>query len=438
MITTQEVICKLRGTNGKNDKLAILKANAENKTLEAIMAAAYHPFIKYWVQSYDQDITGTATIDDSWEIISKLLRQLSSREVVGNAAKAMVTSVVSSLCSDAKEIVGNILEHNLRVGISPKVICEVWPGLIPIYEVASAVEATSERLKKIEKEFDGKTWLNSRKIDGLRLEAFVSTETVILRTKEGNEFKTLDKLKQPLLELIKHLDPNKKWVFSGEVCIIDEDGHENFRQILSEYNRDGHTVENPFYMVYDLLEEDEFFGKVISAPFGNRYSSLKQIEPFMDSKRITLVEQAPVKSLAEVEKSFAEAIELGWEGRVLRKNVPFRSGKSVDILKLKGRSDAEYVVEKIISGEGSYAIKGQGMVKKDAVLALVISHKGNPVKVGSGFTLEQAIFWKDNPSAIIGREVTVTYTGEINDKTGKASLRHPRLKCVYDKEGRKA
>jgi ATP-dependent DNA ligase len=42
-------------------------------------------------------------------------------------------------------------------------------------------------------------------------------------------------------------------VFDGEVCIVDENGVEDFQGIMKEIKRKDHTIKNPKYKVFDYL-----------------------------------------------------------------------------------------------------------------------------------------------------------------------------------------
>ena len=63
---------------------------------------------------------------------------------------------------------------------------------------------------------------------------------------------------------------------------------------------------------------------------------------------------------------------------------------------------------------------------------IVIEHKGNRVDVGSGFSQEQRRHYFKNPTEIIGKQVTVQYFEESQNKKGEYSLRFPVIKTVYE------
>ena len=62
---------------------------------------------------------------------------------------------------------------------------------------------------------------------------------------------------------------------------------------------------------------------------------------------------------------------------------------------------------------------------------VIIEHKGNDVGVGSGFSMEQRLYFKDHPEDIIGKVITVTYFEETKNQDGTFSLRFPVVKYIH-------
>ena len=116
---------------------------------------------------------------------------------------------------------------------------------------------------------------------------------------------------------------------------------------------------------------------------------------------------------------------------MLRKDAPYKRGRSKDLLKIKGMQDAEYEVVGVETGKATY--NEGGHKEFDVASALYIKHKDNIGKVGSGLSKEQRLRWFSNPEEIIGKTITVQYFEETQDsKTGMYSLRFPVLKHVYE------
>jgi ATP-dependent DNA ligase len=41
-------------------------------------------------------------------------------------------------------------------------------------------------------------------------------------------------------------------VIDGEICMMDENGNENVQGIIKEIKRKDHSIENPFFYMFDL------------------------------------------------------------------------------------------------------------------------------------------------------------------------------------------
>jgi len=118
---------------------------------------------------------------------------------------------------------------------------------------------------------------------------------------------------------------------------------------------------------------------------------------------------------------------------MLRKNTTYKGKRSNDILKCKKFIDDEYIVKDIETGPFRIIDKGTGLETEIMTMTnVIIEHKGNPVSVGSGFSIGDRQVYFNDPSKILGKEITVQYFEESQDKTGKFSLRFPVCKTVYE------
>ena len=118
---------------------------------------------------------------------------------------------------------------------------------------------------------------------------------------------------------------------------------------------------------------------------------------------------------------------------MIRKNTGYKGKRSKDILKVKQMHDAEYVVQSC-DFDKHRVIRDGKEVMMPMLAQIYITHKGNEVAVGSGFTQEQRIRYQKYPNEIIGKTVTVQYFEESQNKSGLYSLRFPVLKHIYEGE----
>ena len=66
--------------------------------------------------------------------------------------------------------------------------------------------------------------------------------------------------------------------------------------------------------------------------------------------------------------------------------------------------------------------------------AVFVKHKGNTVRVGSGFTIEQRQHFMNHPEDIMNKVITVQYFEESQNQDGEYSLRFPVMKVIHGDE----
>lgn len=426
-MTIYQTLFKIQNTPGTNDKKTTLKDNL-NDVIKLIFEDTYGPQ-KYYIKKFipNGDV-GHLFIDLDYGVFHYMLMDLASRRVTGDAAYKKLQETVALYESYSQEILCRIIDRNLKIGIS-------WDNYLSVigqkeskFEVALAMNL--DKVKGINP-IDG-TYYISRKLDGCRCICYVnkvfSDTWVEFKSRQNKTITTLDNLVEPIKEFTKNFGPGE-YVLDGEVCIMDENGNENFQGLMKEVTRKDHTIENPRYNVFDVLTHSEFDGETESPNFTDRLNMMHDL--LTPNKNVVLLEQELVTSQEVLDRWTNKAQELGWEGCMLRKDAPYKRGRSKDLIKIKKFQDAEYIVEGIIDGTATY---NEGGAKEyPVVAALIITHKGNQVKVGSGLSKEQRIGWLQNPDEIIGKTITVQYFEETQDsKTGEYSLRFPVLKYVYD------
>jgi DNA ligase-1 len=295
------------------------------------------------------------------------------------------------------------------------------PGTVPTFDVALA-EKFDGNEKKVD--FDSGEWWASRKLDGVRCITVIDEHgEPKFYSRAGNQFLTLG----VLAEDIKKLGLRSK-VLDGEVCIMKEGGLEDFQGIIKEIGRKDHTIVSPKYYVFDFLELEEF-----SAQSGNVSLAARLIILNAVVTGLTYAEplvQIQVESKEHFEELVADATQMGYEGIMMRKSVGYEGKRSKNLLKVKKMHDAEYVV---IDHESDVhrVIENGREIEEVMLKAVIVEHKGNRVRVGSGFSLDQRRFYHQNPDEILGKTITVQYFEETTDQHGEHSLRFPVIKVVH-------
>ena len=427
-VSINTVFGHIAGTSSKLAKDEFLKKNM-NPTIEQILYDTYGGR-KYFVKQFEVLGSGNLTIDKDYANFHDLLNKLANREVTGNKAKELVGSVIELYRPHDQVWLARILDGNLKIGAGQTFSKD--SGTVDEYPCALAnVLAKTKNVNVL----DG-SWFASRKLDGCRCHAHIDivNNTVEFFSRQGKKFTTLDNLKRPVLDFIKgnpKLNLTGKWVLDGEVCIMRGD-EEDFQGLMSVIRRKDYTIENPKYKVFDLLTEDEFWGRAKSPNFSVRYDMLQALKECFADPHVDVLVQERIKTSDDLNRWQEHRRLNGWEGVMVRKDVPYEGRRTNNLLKIKPFERDEYVVTGIIEGDLTYNTP-TGSETVHGVSALTIEHKGNVVKVGSGLTKEQRLSWVANPDLIIGKTVAVQYFQETQDsKTKEYSLRFPTLVYVYE------
>ena len=433
--TMVKALNRSNSSKEKLENLNILKDAATPEELSIIrwgLCQTYSPDITFGVTSaavkkYNKSNGNTLSMGD-------LMSRLANRDLTGHAALATICATVEPLSDDLKDIVYNMLDKNLKIRMDASSINKVFPGLITVFEV-SLCNVYAERAHKVD--FAKDTWFASRKLDGVRcLTIIYGDGTVRCFSRQGKEFATLQVVKDQIRKLGLTYT-----VLDGEMCIVDENGDEDFKSIAKEVTRKDHTIQNPKYKVFDMMTLHEFQTQSSERNFSERYKEMVRIlsngnnrlmmeeEDF--TPRFEIVTMTRVENHEHFNELFNHVKAKGWEGLVIRKDDNVVCKRSDSMLKVKGFQDAEYVVEAVQTGPFR-VIKDGREVEEEVMTNAYITHKGNRVSVGSGWSLEQRRQYKEHPEQLIGKTITVQYFEETKDKDANISLRFPTCKMVYE------
>ena len=220
-------------------------------------------------------------------------------------------------------------------------------------------------------------------------------------------------------------------VLDGELCVIDEYDNENFKLAVSEVKRKTEQMQRPHYKVFDCLTLDEFYGKKESPVYSVRLETAKKLLASTETPFLSVL-RAVKYSPNNFMRAQQVVSQRGYEGLILRANVPYRSGRTSDLLKVKKFVDAEYQIEDFKGTTKLMKGLSGTMEPVECLGSVVIRHKGSPVDVGSGFSDAQRIdIWR-NQDKYLGRTITVKYLEESQDAFGDPSLRIPIFKGFRD------
>ena len=416
-------IQEMNSTNSTNDKVSIMM-HCPN-SVRRVLYYTYNKYLQYYVTPKLLEKKNHLCENNiKFNSLFDLLDSLNYRHITGHKAIKEVNGFI--LKNPAyKELIYLILDRNLKIRVSDKLINKAIPSLIPTFNVALANNYNEKTKKKVDLERD--VWYVSRKLDGVRCLIVVDEKGKAKSfARSGKQFHTLSLVEKEIENLgVKNV------VYDGEMCIVDDKGNEDFQSIMKEIGRKDHVIENGLFQIFDFIPYEMFIkGQSKSGKFSQRIAALKNILQCKKTKFIKELLQTPISSFEELEKLNVTAAENSWEGLMLRKDDFYKGKRSNDILKVKKFFDSEYIVKEIQTGPFRYIKEGKE-VEEEMLSSVTIIHKGNIVSVGSGFSIDQRKHFFSNPDDILNKEITVQYFEESQNQNGDFSLRFPVIKTIH-------
>lgn len=456
LLAFKEACDKLKSTNSTNQKKEYLKSLLEDADIRQFFQYVFdkvsytfniksdslkkHPHLVNQMDAMGDNILG---------VFKKLHNGLN-----GHAAVAYVNGYIASN-PGYETFIHKALDRDLDIGVARSTLNKVYPGLIFEFKVALGKPYDPERVK------DESEWLLSRKYDGLRVVAIVdfskndgSGGIVEFRTREGLVIETMDNFKLPLEKAVSSLyhhyglsletnlpkfvdyENGEGVVFDCEGCFYDKDEDlEDFRTMQKLWRKKDYDIPlgSMKLKVFDVLPLDKFKKKHYDMKLSDRYEFLKIFHSLYDCPDfVDVVEQLPYtrENFLAIQ---SEMREKGWEGFMFRKDAPYEGKRSHDILKFKDFLDAEFRVIDVVLGTKGIHNKDSGLVEqKDVLGSVVVEFKGNTVNVGSGFTDDERLRFKEDTSLILGKKITVQYKQESQDEDGNPSLQFPVFKAIRE------
>jgi DNA ligase 1 len=415
----------LRATSSTIDKQGIILDYCGHNSAAAsftknILLYTYHPLWQYNVTSDNlkkkSKLRGT-----QYKNFFDLLDALKSRKITGHDAIGAVNSFIDHH-ADYEELIHCIIDKDLKTRAGDKIINKAIPDHIPEFSVALA----DKYEPKLVDWKDG--WYVSRKIDGARCIGIVDSDgNTTFYSRTGKEFDTLGIVRDG----IKALGITDV-VFDGELCLVDDEGNEDFQGVMKQLKKKDHTIPNPSYKIFDMISHDEFYSKQgqKNKPYSIRYNNLETVMRNNTCACLSVLGQELIKDDDHFAEWTKRGNDYGWEGVMLRADEPYKGKRSKDLLKVKKFFDDEYEVVDVEMGPFRY-VKDGAECEETMLSCVMIHHKGYVVRVGSGFAIDQRQEFYQNPKKILGQIITVQYFEETQNQDGGISLRFPTFKILH-------
>ncbi len=410
-----DLLKALANTNSTKEKLKLLQTHKDMEGLKDIFKYAYDR-ITYTYGVTSSTINKFTDIDGQFKRSNlpkisnafELLDKLSDRTYTGNDALALCAEMSQACGQEEGDLFLNIIDRDLKVGVSEKTINKVWKGLIPKPNYNRCAVFSSKTAEKIH--FPAYLQL---KCDGTYREVHVCDGKVTIRTRAG------EPAENPVVaEQIKDFPDG---YYLGEFTIGKATEPDCNRSIGNGLiNSDNPPYKDIHFTVWDYLSEDDYSGKEPSI-YLYRFKALEGIIEAHRSENIELVPSYLVNDAKAALERSSEFMNQGLEGGVLKDtNMIFKNGTNQQQLKIKLKVDCEMRIKGFTEGTG----KREGYVG-----AIIFENDEGTVKGQcSGFSEAQMIEFTKSKEQYINKIISV----EFNDLTKSDSndfyaLMHPRF-----------
>jgi len=316
--------------NTKIDYLKKLKtSNKEFLEFLSFAELVLDPMLSFHIQEI---IPTESSLFDSSRIdrteIYELLNEFNTKGSANGKDKLELSLLYALLSSDDKELVDMVLARTLRCGLSIKNIQKVQKDFLPEFPV---MKCSAYDIKKIQKNIKFPA-ISQLKSDGAYC-CIINSKT--MHSRNGKQYHGLD-----------FSYPETQYILCGELVVVDADDVILERKIgngiLNKSIKDtinSNEASRVRYIVWDCLTDNEFYGKVKSVSYAERFNRLSSMAL---PSNITVTPTKLVNNLDEAADHFRELTKQGQEGTILKsKDNIWKAKRVTDQIKFKETFECE-------------------------------------------------------------------------------------------------
>lgn len=395
-----EAIANASGSNEKKKLLGELCKDANHKEILRMALDPLHPMYLGREAKFTPVAGEYAEEFDSKAIIKTMTNLNSGLIGRGSIAIKTISEIIGSFEKPkdsemeyyldkltwqelAMRWIPRLVTKDLQIGIS-------WESFTKVNgekKFAVMLAKDIKKIKNLEKKFVFPVYVQP-KLDGYR--AFSNAEGEHeLRSRNGKLYKNFP----TIVEALKEVCPDYV-LLDGEIMSDDFQAMQK-----TAFRQDGETVGDVKFHVFDIVAREEWNNREGTHPFADRMDALAQL--IGHHPLISIVSTQTCYSWEEVYEIHEMYIKQGFEGTMVRANVPYQFKRTDSLAKIKEMLSMDCEVLSMEEGRNSLVgCMGKLNVKQE---------NGVECGVGSGFTQgDRTIMWK-HQDLTIGRIAEIKY-----------------------------
>jgi len=327
MMYFRKVVQELEKASSVFEKRKILQKALlhDEYTIETFLHAVYDPYRQYNITHGKAMKRGEHYPPQVKDINTTLFRCLDlfrTRQSTGQDALDLWFNFMQTLPRGLSNFAGRILNKDLKCGLGLKTVNKVL--------VASHLDPIGHGhgvgWQKIYKEqpiwADDDDWYISRKIKGIRCYIIIGRDRPFCLSPQGQSLSTLS-----VLENAFKFYKGPPILLDGKLALRRKNGKDYYKGLMSQVFQKEHQIENISFNLFDIINL-----QAITPSFGDRMIQMKEFVEEIDTNILKRVKHIKIKSERHFKSLTNKAQAKRWEGVVLRKNAPYKPGRSNDLL----------------------------------------------------------------------------------------------------------
>lgn len=405
-----EAVTKAEKYSTKEGKIKALSNLTEYG--KRLMVEALSPYRVFGVKKYKEPKAYDAT-DAQPEMFFELLDKLHSRELTGNAARDMVTRVLSNYTEDTAKILKRVLNKDLKAGFSETTLNKIYPNLVPTFDVMLAQ-------KKEEDTIITYPCIAEVKYDGQRTIAIVENDVVSYHGRSGKvSFQWEGLFDEELIDISNSI---------GKPIIVDSEVMgDTFIETINAKSEDNVSAKEKLkFYAFDILTLEEWKNKTCQNTQEVRSRGLDLVISRLGLNKVKKSVWRLCNNAKELDDFYKEVTSAGGEGLIIKDpSGKYEWKRSKLWLKFK----PVYTYDGVITG---FYLGKPGSKYENTLGGILVEgddENGHHFKtaVGSGFSDEDRDEIWQNQNSYLGKMVEVE-AQEMSKSGNEYSLRFPVFK----------
>ena len=328
-MTIYELFKTIKENKSVKQRKNLLKENM-NETIRYIFNDTYGSK-KHGISSFTPNgNVGTLTIDNDYVEFYTILNKLRDKELEGDEGYTALQEVVAKFDTTSQEILCSIINRNLKIGLS----YDSFLNILDITDARFRIAKFNEVVSEADIKTDG-TYFVMNKVPGVRCICktvrMPNMFAASFYAENGDLITTLDNLINSFDNLTSYLGGGR-FVLDGIVQVDYELTGTELQQAVENAVYGTETIENPKFVIYDLMRNDEFEMRSESMNLAYRLGNIRNLIEFTKPENISVIEYTKVDSQDILKDRIQHSVDCQCEGCLIRKNTIYKNNTTKDCL----------------------------------------------------------------------------------------------------------